>query len=173
MFNNARHALIWAYTAAETQIVELSSVYRMQEQPFVGAGNALVADVSVQERHMQAAQILGLVARLPDPAAREYIGAAFGHRTQPDQVRVLTFRCCDDLGLPMAGIPAVYLLLKSYFGKSGKLSYRAVRQILRCSNQYALMVKGCLYDSLDTIHQHAMRELEEGLERDGLVRAAA
>lgn len=173
MFNNARHALNWAYTVAETQIVELSSVYRMREEPFSGAGNALLAQVSVQDKHMQAAQILGLVERLPDPAAREYIGALCGHRTGPDQVRILTFRCCDDLGLEMAAAPAVYLMLKSYFGASGKLPYRAVRQILGCRDRYALMVKGCLYDTLDAIHQHAMRELQEGLERDGLIRAAA
>jgi hypothetical protein len=58
-------------------------------------------------------------------------------------------------------VPLPCIHAEAYFPHCGKLP---------C---YAVMMKSCLYDMLDLIHQHAIRELQEGLERGGVIRAAA
>lgn len=167
MFNNAYHVLEWAYAFSERPIVKTSSINRMIPPKMTGMPNDLLQGLGVQERHGQAAAVLGMVDRLDDPAARAYIAAKFGHRLEKEEMRLLTYRICGALGLPLGGADAVYLILKGYFG--GRIGYRAVRKILGCRDQYAIMVKSCVFDALDTIHDRAMADLHTMFAEHGLI----
>lgn len=167
MFTNTGGVLKWAYTTEAEPICRISSVHRMRQAPSRGAPNLLLLGLSVQERHIQAAEILGMVARLSDPAAAAYIGAKFGHRIDEKQLRALVYCCCDALGLPLTANHSVYLLLKAYF--RGKVPYRAVRKVLGCRDQYALLMRSAMYETLDLIHDRAMADLQEDFEEHGLI----
>lgn len=168
MFNNTGHVLKWAYDTVTRPIVKMSGVHQMRHTAMRGLPNELLLGLNAQDRHKQAAEIIGMVDRLSDPAAREYIGGKFGCRVEEKELRMLTYRCSSHLGMEFGGGHAVYLILKTYFF-GGKLPYRTVRQILGCRNQYALTVRSCLHDVLDLIHDRAMAELEESFERHGLI----
>lgn len=169
MFNNTGHVLKWAYTTAAEPICRTSSINRMRKTPSRGAPNLLLLGLTVQDRHMQAAEILGMVASLADPAAAEYIGAKFGHRIDEKQMRMLVYRCCSALGLPLTATHSMYLMLKAYF--CGKVPYRMVRKVLGCRDQYALLMRSAMYETLDLIHDRAMADLQETFERHGLLRS--
>lgn len=172
MFNNAHHALRWAYTTINRPIVKMSAINHMR-QGSRGAQNMLLYDLNAQDRHGQAALIIGMVARLPDLAEREYIEAEFGRRVMRDDVRELVYQGSEALllGFGLGGENAgefVYRVMYGYF--SGvDMSHKAIRRILSCQHGYAFMVRNCLYDILDVIHDRAMADMTEAFERQGLI----
>lgn len=171
MFRNPDHALRWAYTTVAKPLVKQSSVYMMRQQSsHAGLQNELLIGMSARDRQMQAAEILGMVARLSDPGAAEYVGAYFGYRIDEEDIKILIWRCCAALGLTMQAKAQVYLILRAYFG--GKVPYRTVRRILGCRDQYALLVRSCLYDTLEHIHDRALADLHEVFEQHGLIRSS-
>lgn len=140
----------------------------MRRQQMSGLPNGLLVGLTVQDRHKQAANIIGMVGRLPDPAAQEYLAAKFGGRHQKEDIKILVFRGCDAIGVGLSGQQAVYKIMKGYFdGKEA--SYRDARRALRCRDQYAIMARNCLYETLDIIHNHAMAEISVIFEEHGLI----
>ena len=65
-------------------------------------------------------------------------------------------------------VPIITLIMRGYF--DGSMPHRAVRRELGCRDQYAVMVRSCLYEVLDLIHDRAMADMTEVLERHGLIR---
>ena len=168
MFSNAYTALEWAYNTIERPIVKLSSINLMRRQPSGGIPNGLLVGLTVQDRHKQAANIIGMIGQLPDPAAQEYIAAKFGGRHQKEDITILTYRGCDAIGVGLSGQAAVYKIMKGYFD-GREASYRDARRALKCRDQQAIMAKKCLYDVLDIIHNHAMAEISVIFEEHGLI----
>ena len=168
MFSNAHRALEWAYNTIERPIVKLSSINLMRRQPSGGIPNGLLVGLTVQDRHKQATNIIGMIGRLPDPAAQEYIAAKFGGRHQKEDITILTYRGCDAIGVGLSGQAAVYKIMKGYFD-GREASYRDARRALKCRDQQAIMAKKCLYDVLDIIHNHAMAEITVIFEEHGLI----
>src|SRR5687768_69380 len=165
MFRNANHALEWAYETIEKPIVKLSSINGMQRKPAGGAPNSLLIGLTAEDLHRQAANIIGMVARLEDTAAQEYIAARFGNRHQKENLTILSYRGCAALGVGMDNSDAVYKVVKGYFEGTG--SYRDLRKALRCRDQYALMARKCIYDTLDIIHHRAMADMSDIFEEQG------
>lgn len=168
MFSNAHRALEWAYNTIERPIVKLSGINQMRRRQMSGLPNGLLIGLTVQDRHKQAANIIGMIGRLEDPAAQEYIAAKFGGRHQKEDITILTYRGCDAIGVGLSGQQAVYKIMKGYFD-GREASYRDARRALRCRDQYAIMAKKCLYDTLDIIHNHAMAEISVIFEEHGLI----
>ena len=136
-----------------------------------GAENPSVNELTPYDRHAQAALIIGMVERLGDPAAREYIKARFGREVNRDDLRIVVYRGCAALGFGLDKTEAVYRITRGYF--AGDMPYRLIRRELGCRDQYALMVRRCLYETLDIIHQRAMADMTEVLEKHGLIHRAA
>ena len=167
MFNNAAHALEWSYNTLACPIIEISAINDMRQGRAICGDNFLLMNLTAQEAHGQASQIVGMVDRLPDPAGREYIAARFGGRTERSEIRLIVYAGCDSLGLGLEKQETVYRIIKAYF--RGSLPVRMIMRELQCRHQAAIMTKSCLYDMLDVIHDAAMAEITETLERKGLV----
>lgn len=167
MFYSTHSTLKWAYEIINKPIVKMSGINHMRQSPTRGAPNHLLINLSTYDRHGQAAQIISMVDRLSDQAMREYITARFGRELGKDNLQVLVYRGCEASGLGLSAQEPVYRIMKSYF--VGRLPYRAVRKMLGCRDQYAIMVKSCLYDVLDVIHDRAMADMSEIFEGHGLI----
>jgi hypothetical protein len=165
MFKNAYHALGWAYTNINRPLVKMSAINHMRGG--YGTENMLLYDLSAEDRKKQAAMIIGMVSRLPDLAEREYIEARFGRRVSHDEINVLIYRGCAALGLGLDKTNSVCRVMQSYF--SGSMSSRAVRREFGCRHAHAVMIKSCLYDVLDVIHDRAIADMTEAFERVGLI----
>lgn len=152
----------------EKPIVHISSVNNMGQQKISGLPNGVLSGLSPEDLNKQAANIIGMVGRLEDPAAQEYIAAKFGNRHQKEDIKILVFRGCDAIGVGLSGQAAVYKIMKGYFD-GREASYRDARRALKCRDQQAIMAKKCLYDVLDIIHNHAMAEISVIFEQHGLI----
>lgn len=168
MFDNAFRALDWAYNRIEKPIVKTSGINRMREESAKGAVNPLLFDLTSQESHGQAAQIIGMVERLAEQLEREYIAAKFGRKLAQGDFSLIVFRGRCAVGFGPEKTEAVYKIMRGYF--DGSMPHRAVRRELGCRDQYAVMVRSCLYEVLDLIHDRAMADMTEVLERHGLIR---
>ena len=166
MFNDAHQALEWAYNISGRCIVKMSAINHMRQGSH-GICNDTLIDLSTQEKHGQAAQIIGMVERLGDKAAVQYINAEFGRKFARDDIGLLVYRGCDALGLGLTKQEAVYRVMQGYF--CGGMSHRATQRMLGCRDQYAVMVKRCLYDVLDVIHTSSMAQMHVVLEGHGLI----
>ncbi len=168
MFNNAFHALEWAYNTIEKPLVKMSAINRMREGSAKGMTNDLLVHLSADEMHKQAANIIGLLKRLPDPAEAEYINAKFGRKLHADDLRIVVNRGCCEFGIVSDRAEAVYKIMYGYFVKP--MSHRATRRVLGCRDQYAVLVKNGLYELLDLIHDRAMADMTVLLMENKLIR---
>lgn len=166
MFLSADGALRWAYETISRPIVKISSINSMR-----GAETAAFDELTAYDRHAQAALIIGMVERLDDKAKREYIAAMFGRKLTEEDLTLVVFLGRMALGFGPEKTKAVYRIIRGYF--DGQMGYREARRALGCRDQYALMVRRCLYDTLDAIHNRAMADMTETLERHGLIRTAS
>jgi len=166
LFLSADGALYWAYETVSRPIVKISSINNMR-----GAEGVSFGELTTCERHAQAALIIAMVERLDDKAKREYIEAAFGRRLSKDDLTVVVFLGCSALGFGLEKTGVVHKMVKGYF--DGSMTHRDIRRALGCRDQYAVMVRRCLYETLDIIHDRAMADMTEVLERHGLIRMAA
>src|SRR5687768_12351277 len=140
----------------------------MRWEPTRGLPNGLLIGLTAEDLHRQAANIISMVAQLEDTAAQEYIAAKFGNRHQKESLTILSYRGCAALGVGPDSSDAVYRVIKGYF--NGKeLSYRDLRKALRRRDQYALMARKCIYDTLDIIHHRAMADISGIFEEQGLI----
>lgn len=60
-----------------------------------------------------------------------------------------------------------YKLLLCYFGAN--IGYRAIRYDLKCRDAAVIEIRGKVYRTLDTIHEHAMVQMEERCEERKLI----
>lgn len=171
MFDSANQALAWAYNIEGRPIVKMSAINHMRQEPAKCAQNMLLLNLTAEDRHGQAALIIGMVEKLPDPAEVTYLAAQFGRRLTQDELRLLVFRGCEALGVGLEKSlqEAVYRIMLGYFGKP--MGYRQVQGLLRCRDVRARMTRDCLYDTLDIIHSQAMADITEVLEEHGLIKS--
>jgi hypothetical protein len=170
MFSDAHQALEWAYNISGRCIVKMSAINHMRQGSYAPFDDVL-NDLSSQEKHAQAAQIIGMVERLGDPAAIQYIGAEFGREFDRDNIGLLVYRGCEALGVGLDKREAVYRVMQGYF--VGGVSHKATQRMLGCSNQYVVMIKRCLYDLLDVVHDSSMAQMYVVLEGHGLIEDCA
>lgn len=166
MFSHAGHALSWAYNVSSTPIIKMSAINHMRGSSRT-TRNLLLLGLTVEEIHKQASNIVGMVARLPEPEQQEYINGKFGRRLKPDDLRLLVLLGCDVTGLGLAKIEPIYQITHGYF--VGGMGYREVRRILACRDQQAALVKSCLYDTLDMMHRRSLAGMSEIFKEHGLI----
>lgn len=167
MFTSAGHALDWAYNTSARPVVKISAINQMRQEYASGPDNALLLNLSPYDAHGQAAQIIGFVECLSDPAGQEYIRARFGRMLEAKDLTEVIYCGCEALGVGLDKSEAVYRVMRGYFGSS--VSLRSMRRALECRHSYAVMSRNCLFDVLDIIHNHAMAEISAILERHDLI----
>jgi hypothetical protein len=167
MFRSAHSALAWAYETVNRPIVKMSGANRMREQNTRRAPPEAIQGLSVHEQHAQAAAIIGMVERLPDPACREYIAARFGGMTGAEHVTMLMNRIFCSLGTGVHGRRGAYKLLLCYFGVD--IGYRAIRRDLKCRDAKVIEIRHAVYDVLGAVEDRSMAEMEEELGGHGLI----
>ena len=150
LFLSAEGALHWAYAVSARPIVNISMINRMREEPVPVCANALLVNLTAQDRHGQAALIIGLIDKLHDPVGREYIKARFGRKTDPSDLLCLVEYCADGLRVPEKQ-EAVYRVLKDYF--TGRMSIRTVRREIGCRHHSAAVVRHRLFTALDVVEK--------------------
>jgi hypothetical protein len=171
MFQNCESALRWAYNTASRPIVKLSTVHGMRR--VVGHyhyPNPLLDDLTAQERHSQAALIIGLIDKLDDPVEVEYVRARFGRRTDPRDLLRLVCYCCIGLGIGPDRSEAMYRVLREYF--AGQVSTRMVRREIGCRHHSAVVVRHRLCTALEMVELRALSDIGRILEERGLVEPA-
>lgn len=167
MFHSAYHALSWAYETINRPIVKLSGANRMREEMGRRMPPEAIQGLSIHEQHAQAAAIIGIAERLPDPACREYIAARFGGQTGGEHVTMLMHRifCC--LGTGVHGRRGAYKLLLCYFG--AHIGVAAIRYDLKCRKEKVIEIRRTVFDVLDAVDNKAMAEMGFELESHGLI----
>ena len=165
---SAEDALNWAYVVSASPIVKLSMVNSMREgEGRRGWSNGLIDNLNPQDRHGQAALIIGLIDKLHDPVGREYIKARFGRKTGPDDLLCLVNYCAG--GLRIEGKKeGVYRVLKNHF--TGNASIRTVRREIGCRHHSAAVMRERLLTALEHLDLRSMSELRGIMEERGLVR---
>lgn len=170
MFQNAAHALEWAYNTSAKPIVKMSGINHMRASHMCGIPNDLLIGLTPQHRHQQAAEIIGMIARLSDQAGQEYITAWYGRQLERKDLAITVYRGSAATGLGLLSGGAIYQIVRSYFGR--RMTHRQLKKLLGSGVQYAVMTERCLYDMLDIIQHHAMAEMEDILGRHGLIRVS-
>jgi hypothetical protein len=167
MFKDASQALKWAYNTSSRPIIKMAAINNMRQGKSSGYPNALIDDLAAQDRHGQAALIIGLVNHLPHETSRQFIEAEFGRRLAAIEVYSLIERGCHALDVWPEKQEAVYRVIKGYF--CGGLPVRAIRELFGCRNLRAVIMKHSIYDIMDRINDQSMAEISEVLERHGLI----
>ncbi len=159
MFRCAEDALRWAFETLACPIVKISSVNAMRG----GGGHGLM---SSQERHAQAAMILGMVERLLSQVEIAYVKAQFGvDRSGVGEILVPWMA----LGLS-TGIHSRRAIEDMILGYCGfERGIRALRKELGVSTAGALEVRRTAYRHLDLLHVRALSQLQSEMEARGLV----
>lgn len=163
MFRSAYSALNWAYQEITRPIVRISSINDMRGNS-LGEDNALLVNLSVVERHQQAAAIIGLVAGLGNPVSSEYLGVKFSGTGSLDCVRSRLFVA---LGTGVHQRRPVDLCMLKYLGAD--IGQRQIRQEMHCGSAAAITRRISIFSAMDGIHRRAMAEITEQLESRGLV----
>lgn len=167
LFMSAESALYWAYSVASRPIVKLSMVNGMRGSKSPVSPNGIISDLDIQERHGQAALIIGMIDLLPDPVDREFIKARFGMNTNRRDLMFLVRHCLAGTGLSLEKNEAVYKIIRAYFW--GNVSLRAVRRGIGCHHSTAVIARGKLFEALERVNNRAMSELAWIMEERGLV----
>jgi hypothetical protein len=170
MFKDAEHALNWAFNMSERPIVKMSAINHMQEQNTRPIENMILTGLGPQDRHGQAAQIIGMVEQLPDLAAVQFLKARFGRRVERFDIPVVVYRGCAALGLGLNKREEVYKIVKGYFVAG--MTIRQIKSLLGCRTQHAFHSRKCLYDTLDVLNDRALAEMTYVLERHGLIESS-
>lgn len=170
LFMTAEGALHWAYAVSSMPIVHMSAINSMRMNARFGVkSNTLITDLTAQDRHGQAALIIGLIDRVHDPVGREYIKARFGRKTDPADLLCLVDFCAG--GLRMEGKKeGVYHVLKYHF--TGNASIRTVRREIGCRHHSAAVMRERLFTALEHLDLRSMSELRGILEERGLVQTS-
>lgn len=167
MFTSAHNALEWAYNTSSRPIIKMAAINNMRQGSSGGIPNDLLINLTTQDKHGQAALIIGLVESMPRVTEREFLEARFGRKVGYSELATVTDYCRMALGLEPGKSQAVYRVVKGYFCVA--LQVREIRSLLGCRTQHAIMSRRCLYDTLDVIHRRAMADISEVLERQGLI----
>lgn len=171
MFVSAEGALGWAYTTISRPIVKMSAINYMRQNPPKGAVNFLLLELDSYAQHAQAAQIIAMVERLSHPEKLSYIKAKFGRELSRDNLRSVVYWGLTAVGFGLDKTDVVYRIVRGYF--DGSMNHRDIRKALGCRDQYAVMVRSCLYETLDRIHDQAMADITEVFREHGLIRSAS
>lgn len=161
MFDSAEYALRWAAQVKSTELYKAPSINKMCGKPSRTTLNELLIGLSPEETRQQADDIHGLVIRLSDPVAKNYLLAKYFH--EPDISRLMSrvHISLTDRSRDMT------ILIKSYLGH--RITHRTIRDSLGCNNNRVSDYKRVVFDLMDKIHYQAIDQVERKMQSSGIV----
>lgn len=167
-FSSPERALRWAYETSNRPIVKISSVNDMREANRSGgmAGNG---ELTVHDRHAQAALILSLCERILPSVHMAYVRVQFGR--EASGFELLTHHLAANFGTGLHSRRSIEQMIRAYCGE--KIGLREIRKSMSCGMLKAVSYRNQAYDTLDVIHAQAMDRLGWEMENRGLLRDAS
>lgn len=167
-FSSPEHALKWAYETISTPIVKISSVNDMREASRAGsvAGNG---ELTVHDRHAQAALILSLCERVLPTLHMAYVRIQFGR--EASGFELLTHHLAANFGTGLHSRRSIEQIIRAYCGE--KIGLREIRKSMSCGMLKAVSYRNQAYDTLDVMHAQAIDKLGMEMENRGLLRSGS
>jgi hypothetical protein len=162
LFRNPGHALRWAYETTNRPIVKISSVNSMR-----GAGGN--GDLTPQDRHAQAALIMGLCERVLSSLHLAYVKAQYGRDASGFQI--LVHHLAATFGTGLHSRRALEQIIRGYCGD--KFVLADLKSDMRVGYLQAVAIRNKGYDALDKINSHAMAALWREMEKTELLLVTA
>jgi hypothetical protein len=166
-FKGPEHALKWAYETISRPIVKISSVNDMREAS-MAAGSSGNGELTVHDRHAQAALILALCERVLPTLHMAYVRIQFGREASGSDI--LAHHLAANFGTGVHSRRSIDLIIRAYCGE--RTGLREIRKSLRCGMLKAVSLRNRAYDALDVLHAQAMDRLRMEMEARGLVDSA-
>lgn len=158
-FKSPEHALRWAFEMTNRPIVKISSVNTMR-----GAETQSNSEMTVHDRHAQAALIVGLCERVLSSLHMAYVRAQFGR--DASGFDLLTYHLAANFGTGLHSRRCIEKIIRSYCGE--KVGIREIKKSMACGMLKAVSYRNQAYDTLDLIHTQAMDRLGMEMEIRGL-----
>jgi hypothetical protein len=167
-FSSPERALKWAYETISRPIVKISSVNDMRAASRAGqaSGNG---ELTVHDRHAQAALILALCERVLPTLHMAYVRIQFGREAAGSDI--LAHHLAANFGTGVHSRRSIDQIVRAYCGE--RIGLREIRKSLRCGMLKAVALRNKAYDALDAIHAQAMDRLHMEMESRGLLDSAA
>ena len=163
-FSSPERALKWAYETVSRPIVKISSVNDMREASRAGqaSGND---ELTVHDRHAQAALILALCERVLPTLHMAYVRIQFGR--DAGGCEILAHHLAANFGTGVHSRRSIDQIIRAYCGE--RIGLREIRKSLRCGMLKAVSLRNRAYDALDAIHAQSMDRLHLEMESRGLL----
>ena len=163
-FSSPERALKWAYETVSRPIVKISSVNDMREASRAGqaSGND---ELTVHDRHAQAALILALCERVLPTLHMAYVRIQFGR--DAGGCEILAHHLAANFGTGVHSRRSIDQIIRAYCGE--RIGLREIRKSLRCGMLKAVSLRNRAYDALDAIHAQSMDRLHMEMESRGLL----
>lgn len=154
MYKSVDEALTRSFAIIRKDIVKLSSLNSM-------AGRASYGELTPQERHAQAAMVIGYTERTLSDILKSYAKCKYQHDFRNALIIVEYLKADGDKPEALAEC------LKIYCGKRG--GCHTVRKILACKTTRAVEFARDKFGKLDCLHYRMITELEPGMIKNGWI----
>lgn len=167
-YNSVEHALRKSYQTMNRLIVKTSSINDMRAS---GAGRDTSGiGLTPQEAHAQAAMIIGLVERtLGETPAMAYVLMQYGRDAA--KIDTLIRFVAAGMSTGFQSRRGLEKCIRCYCGQ--KIGIVPIRTDFRARMENTLEARKDVYARLDSLHQDAIRRLEEAMMAHGLIERAA
>jgi len=165
-FQSGHSALKWAYRVMETDLCKTSSIYSM-----TGTGRDAARELTGQERHGQAAMIVGRVIRAVGEGSPGHAYLLMQYGRDAESVDVVVRYLAAGLGTGLHSRRAIEKCVRSYCGQT--IGIEAVRTDLKIRKADALEYRRDLYRRMDVLHRTTLSVAEDALMVAGLIEVAA
>jgi hypothetical protein len=167
-FSSPERALKWAFETTSRPIVKISSINDMREASRAGQPTG-TSELTVHDRHAQAALILALCERVLPTLHMAYVRIQFGREAAGSDI--LAYHLAANFGTGVHSRRSIDQIIRAYCGE--RTGLREIRKSLRCGMLKAVSLRNKAYDALDAIHAQAMDRLYMEMESRGLLDTAA
>lgn len=165
LFKNVDSALKWAAQISMTGIIDSPSLHRLiKDQDRAPFKNDLLVNLTPQEIHAQAAQVIQIAEKLRDPALIEYIYARYCYLDKLDH---LITRVESTMG-GVINPRAMQELVFEYCGRRSH-SVRDLKRLLQCGSDGIHGRRSQVYTVMDHVHYQAMDQIERYMIDAGLI----
>jgi len=157
-FRNPGHALRWAYETTNRPIVKISSVNSMR-------GPSGHGELTPQDRHAQAALIMGLCERALNSLQLAYVKAQFGRDSSGFDL--LVHHLAANFGTGLHSRRALDAIIRGYCGD--KVGLRELQRNMSVGFLKAASLRNRGYDLFDHIHQQVIDVLWHEMTKSNLL----
>lgn len=163
-FRSAHAALKWAYQVLASEICKTSAVYAMR-------GPDAARELTAQEKHGQAALIVGMVDRAIGKGSVEHAYLIMQYGRSAEFINALVGYAAAGLATGFHSRRGIEKCVRNYCGQ--EIGISAIRMDLRIRKEDALAVRRDVFARLDTLHRNAMNSADAVLREAGLILEAA